>query len=372
MFIYSAILSVFISIIILNLLNFQNKIYSNKGVISVTGLRCFLCLSVAISHSIHLLYTKNNEWIYDKNFKLFFGWDNFYLTSGKIGVLMFFMISGFLFYRIVYRENFNYFSFIKKRIYRIVPMYWFSFFIILLTAFISLSPTFNISIIVDSIKWMLFIGNGQLGDIRTSSINAGVEWTLKLEWILYLSVLFLAIFTKSMSNRKKDLLIIFSIILILAIAAAIRIYTSVYTDPRPVLGFATGFLAYRLQSHLFSLKENKKASIFALVVIVISLFICVYSFYYILFLFLCSIFFLVVSCGNDLFKILSNRTVVSIGEVSYSIYLIHGIVLFIMNEYFVIYFPSSFFGSLFFNVLFIIATCYISKLTYLLIEKKWI
>lgn len=48
---------------------------------------------------------------------------------------------------------------------------------------------------------------------------------------------------------------------------------------------------------------------------------------------LCSIAFIVVASDNSLFGILHNKTIVGIGEISYSLYLIHGSVLYYFTKF---------------------------------------
>lgn len=225
MYIYASLASIVVSLLLLRVFNFNSNLYVNKGIVSVTGVRCFLCLLVAISHSSHILYSRSGEWIFNKDFSLPFGIDNVYITSGKIGVLMFFMISGFLFYRLVYKESMDYFSFFKKRVKRIVPMYWFSFLCIFSISIFIFNLRVDARSMLESLEWLLFVGGNKIGDVSTSIINSGVEWTLKLEWVLYFSIIPLSLCTKGMSDSRKDFLIISSIVFILIIASMIRMYT---------------------------------------------------------------------------------------------------------------------------------------------------
>lgn len=328
----TAMLSIALSIFVLSRLNYQKGIYNNSGVTSITGARCFLALLVMMSHSTHYLYERNNEWIFDGKFKLLFGINNFYATSGKLGVLVFFMISGFLFYRVIYKNEVDLKALFSKRIRRIVPLYWLSMIFILIIGCISFNPKLSISLLIDLVRWSAFIGTYSIGEINTSIINSGVDWTLKLEWLLYISLIPLSLLTKGMSDRKKDLFIVLSILLIMAAASEIRMHGHIYTDPRPVLGFVSGLFAYRISSSVKRLSKSKTASSVALISVFASLFTCVYAGYYLIMLALCTIFFIVISSGNSIFGILENKTIVSIGEVSYSIYLLHGIILYIMTK----------------------------------------
>ncbi|EMQ0911107.1 acyltransferase [Klebsiella pneumoniae] len=371
MYIFSSVLALVAALIIMNTLGFHKGVYNKSGVVSITGARCFLCLLVLISHANKILYSINNEWLFDKGYKLPFGVNNFYINSGKVGVLVFFMISGYLFYRVVYRENVSLFGVLMNRIKRIIPMYWFSLLLIMACCFVFFNPVFSMEGIIDIVSWALFWGGNSIAGTDSSLVNSGVEWTLRVEWMLYVSIIIISLLTNGMSNKNKDIVVVVSIGGLLIVSAAIRLYSDFYIDPRPVIGFFTGFIAYRMQSEIKAMKYKRTFSLAAMVSLLLSLVVSSHSFYYIIPFFLCSVFFIVISSGNDIFGILSNKTVVSIGEVSYSIYLIHGIVLFIMDKIINAEYLSDFYALFIFNVSLMLISCYVSKFTYLFIEKKW-
>jgi peptidoglycan/LPS O-acetylase OafA/YrhL len=61
----------------------------------------------------------------------------------------------------------------------------------------------------------------------------------------------------------------------------------------------------------------------------------------------------------------------SIGEVSYSLYLMHGIVLYFMKKIPVFYLKESWLSCLLFCTVFFVVSFSLSKLTYLYIEKPF-
>lgn len=374
MYILSATLSIIIGIFLLSRMNYQRGIYNENGVISITGTRCFLALLVMVSHATHYLYTRKNEWIFGANFKLKFGINNFFATSGKLGVLIFFMISGFLFYRVIYKENVDLKEIIKKRIKRIIPAYWASMIMIIAIGSIYFKTEFNAKFFTDLLRWATFTGNYQIGEINTSKFNSGVDWTLKIEWLLYLSIIPLSLFTRKMSYTKKDLFILSSIGMILIIALLIRLYGHIYTDPRPILGFASGLLSFRAGDRIKKFNNSKLASFVAMALVFIGLLSCVYAGYYLILLICCTVYFMIISSGNDLYGILANKTIVSLGEASYSLYLFHGIVIFILTllagNKFDDYSENILYCTAF-NTLVIILSALISKVSYLSIEKRF-
>lgn len=254
-------------------------------------------------------------------------------------------------------------------------MYWFSLAAILVTGLVFTNFTLSTSSIIDTLRWMFFIGNYNIGDLSTSNINSGIEWTLKTEWMLYLSLPLIYFLTKNKSNRTKDVVILVSILLILGISFLIRVYGKIYTDPRPVLGFATGLIAYRaFTSHprlVEYLKHSSRAACISIGAITLGLFLSSYASFYLGMTILCSIAFFVVASGNSLFGILHNKTIVAIGEVSYSLYLLHGIVLYYFTKIFDHVYTESIFQATVIKTTFLLITVYISKYTFIYIEKRF-
>ncbi|MCY1761142.1 acyltransferase [Klebsiella pneumoniae] len=371
MYILAALFSLIVSFFILRGLNYQKGIYNSSGVESISGLRAFLALAVLLSHSTHYLYSLEKKWIYDANYKEFFGIGNIYLNLGKVGVLMFFMISGFLFYRLVYKESMNTRMFLKKRILRIVPAYWFSMIVIITIGCFYYKVDYNIPSLIQLLRWAFFIGDYSIGGINTAHINAGVDWTLKIEWILYLSLPALFVLTRKKSKKYKDISILISILIIMILAFIIRFYAGIYTDPRPVLGFASGLLAFRLSEKTKALKDSKPLGYIAAFFVVLSLPLGTYAVFYLSAVLLCTFSFLIVSSGNTIGDILSNKTIVSLGEASYSIYLIYGIVLFLMEKVDIVKQINTFSGVFLFDLVLIIITAYASKLLHLKVERRW-
>ena len=155
------------------------------------------------------------------------------------------------------------------------------------------------------------------------------------------------------------------------LAFIIRFYAGIYTDPRPVLGFASGLLAFRLSEKTKALKDSKPLGYIAAFFVVLSLPLGTYAVFYLSAVLLCTFSFLIVSSGNTIGDILSNKTIVSLGEASYSIYLIHGIVLFLMEKVDIVKQINTFSGVFLFDLVLIIITAYASKLLHLKVERRW-
>lgn len=371
MYILMMVISLSLSVLILKGLSFDKGIYNDKGVKSLSGLRCLLAAIVAFSHVAHYLYSIDHDWIYNKDYFSWFSEGNFFVNAGKFGVLIFFMISAFLFYRLIYSERYSTSGLFTSRVKRIVPMFWFTGFVVFTIGAFNGELPDQLTTLKDFVMWMLFVGNYHIGDFNTSAVNAGVEWTLRIEWSLYASipvVYYLNILTK---RKHTTTLVLGSIAAIFAVGYGIRLNSQSYCDPRPVLGFATGFFCYRYASLLAPLKESKPAAALCVFLAAFSLLFTSNALFYLFFFASLSIIFAVACSGNSIFGILENRILMSIGEVSYSLYLMHGIVLYFMKKIPVFYLKESWLSCLLFCTVFFVVSFSLSKLTYLYIEKPF-
>lgn len=160
-------------------------------------LRCIAAINVVFFHLIG--YTFKN--IQYKG--VFF---NFFYTWGQNGVDLFFVISGFIMIYVQDHKNRNFSSFILDRIVRIVPSYW------LLTIFISLLsfilPSYFNTIVFDPkhvIVSLVFLSQ----TIAHQLPMLMVGWTLEFEMLFYL------IFACSILIVDKGKSLFFNIVLVL-------------------------------------------------------------------------------------------------------------------------------------------------------------
>ena len=376
MYVLMMVLSLVMALMVLRLFSFHRGVYNGSGIKSISGLRALLASIVAFSHFAHYVYSLDHEWIFDKDYFAWLSQGNFFANSGKFGVALFFMISAFLFYRWLDNDKLTTaeltHKLLKSRIRRIVPMFWFSALLIVIIGWFSGDVVADGGMLVDAVRWFLFIGNYHIGSIPTANINAGVEWTLRLEWLLYLSIPLIYLLNRATSNRFKMLLIMGSIGGILVVAVALRLWGSAYTDPRPVLGFATGYLAWHYRDRFMALRTSGLAAVVAITLAVIALFFTSSTFYYLIFLCLLAVVFFIISSGNSLFGLLESKTLMSVGEVSYSLYLIHGIVLYFIKKIPESLIQHNFFFYTLLSTLFFVASFYVARLTYLYVEKPFI
>jgi len=297
---------------------------------TLDSLRGVLALSVYIHHSlVWYCFLKSHSWANPLPNS------NFYVQLGQSAVSLFFMITSFLFTKKIIREQIKSTSlsqFYITRFFRIYPLYIFiNIFVFNLVLF---QTSFNLKVssgqfALEILKFLfcgLFGFTTINGFLPTLSVYAGVFWTLAYEWVFYL----LVPLGVCLRSKKINLFIILPILLIpwfFYFWGILNFYCFV--------SFAFGIVAALLSENKM-FRDYLRKPIFSLVVILILLINMVfiknsYNLYSQLILF---IIFTIISSGNDFWGMLRNRYLIYLGEISYGIYLLHGLILFIAIRYF--------------------------------------
>lgn len=339
---------------------------------AINGIRGILASLVMFSHTFKDIYIYlGNEWIYNKDYFKLLSFGNQATNAGKIGVAIFFMISGYLFYRLLDKNTLNVKSFFKNRFLRIYPLYASVVTFCILYIFLTNQSNFSVGNLLEIAKWYLFLGQYEI--INVVEMTSGVEWTLKLEILMYISIpiLFL-LFSKTKNKILRHGFIIGSILALFVLGFLLRIYGKVYIDPRAILCFYVGYLALELKNYsINNFFKTNLAAYLSIFLFISSFFVSSNNIYYLYIIFSCGFVFLCISAGNTLFGILKTPQLQKLGEISYSIYLIHGIVLYFymkLINYFAI--TNQFYLSLSVILVFYI-TYSISSFTYLNIEQRF-
>ncbi len=293
---------------------------------TIDGLRGFLAISVFIHHSnVWYNYLQSDVW-QSPDSRLF-------AQLGQTGVTLFFMISSFLFVNKLlefkYRE-FNWQSFFVKRFFRLVPLHFFVVSIIFFLVFLNSNWMIHSSyfgLLKSILRWFGFglIGLGDINEMDASIINAGVLWSLSYEWLLYFSLPIVALLVK---NIKPSLFYV--VIGAGFIAIVVHFKTLEWHHMLSFLGGAIAPIVLKYNTR----KINFNHPIFSLLIVVLLLLTFSYfsSTKNISKLFV-SIVFTLVALGNDFFGILRKSTLKFLGDISYSTYLCHGIILYVGVNY---------------------------------------
>lgn len=300
---------------------------------TIDGLRGFLAIGVFIHHvSIWFQYIKINMWDLPKS--------NLYVHFGQTSVALFFMITSFLFVSklINSKDNkFNWRDFFISRFFRLAPLYFFSLLIIILSV-IHLSywkfNTTTFSFIRNILDWCSFTITGA-PDINNSNltglINAGVTWSLPYEWLFYFSLPVISLFITTQKPKRR--------FLFLSIIFFVFFYYKHQIISYHIYAFLGGAVAPFLLKYISI--NNKIKDTAASIIIVLCLYLIIQydralNLYCII---LISIIFTLVALGASLFGLLKTSTMKFLGDICYSTYLLHGIILFI-TFYFIIWFHN--------------------------------
>jgi len=243
------------------------------------------------------------------------------------GVIIFFMLTGYLFWGKARAMNgkTNAFKLWQGRLYRIAPLYLFSLLIVLLVATIQTGGSW---LALENWKPLLrLLALGALswhnvGQVNLGEYNAGVVWTLWYEWMFYLALPFIAWLAV---GRKT-----FGFAMVVYLLAFIGLWFKL--NLQPALFFILGMLCpVLLESQ--PLRSQLVRPTAAGLALFATLSLCGLGRGY-LFTKVPSIslagalfpLFLVAAAGNNFFGFLTHPAIRCLGAMSFSLYLLHGIV----------------------------------------------
>ncbi|MBA4242116.1 MAG: hypothetical protein C0448_15435 [Sphingobacteriaceae bacterium] len=355
----------FLSLFSIHLLNkiFKIPLKSVKHE-SIEGLRGYLAFFVFIHHAIiYYYYLRTNHWNIP-NSKLF---NHF----GETSVVLFFMITSFLFVSKLLNQTTktDWTKLFTSRILRIYPAFLLLFIIqIILIFYISdfqfiESPMY---VFKEIIIWLGFSIIDYLpinGYKDTNLMTANVLWTIRYEWVFYFSLPLLSLI---ISKHKPNILIVlFTISIMCAIANYIQLQiVFLYT-------FAGGVLAaFAVNNHSIKKYATKSTTSILVLGCLTMVILCFDTAYSLIPICILTIAFIGIACGNTLFGILTLKISKLFGQLSYSIYLFHGIVL-----YFIFIIVIGFKTASHFSVIehwLVVSTCCLLVVLMATICFKWI
>ena len=289
---------------------------------SIDGMRGFLALGVFIHHSsIWHQYLQTGYWAAPNS--------NLYNQFGQTSVSLFFMITSFLFISKLLNGNekgFKWRSFFLSRIFRLVPMYFFSIWLIIISIMFISNWQVNVELaeFVKSVfNWCLFTIY-QTSNINnsgfTSFINAGVVWSLPYEWLFYFSLPIISIFLIKVKPK-----IIYLILSVVFIVTFYKIHGIVDYYIYSFIGGASAPFLVKFSSFYKKINDTYSSIIVLVCLFFIGQFHTANDIYCIL---LITIVFTFIAFGTSFFGLLKNSTLKFLGEICYSTYLLHGILLF--------------------------------------------
>ena len=294
--------------------------------VAVDGLRGFLALAVVLHHCA-ISYT----------FQLTGRWESppsaYYTLLGQGGVAVFFMITAFLFWGRILDQSgkVDWGALYVNRLFRIAPLYWAAVAVTLLivaykTNFTLAQPLGPLAMQVT--KWLI---PGLYNDpppingyTYTSLVLAGVTWTLYYEWIFYLSLpaLAVAVVKRSVWGCLPAALWL----LVIAPAAFLEPYVNVQARYYVAL-FGIGMAAAALVRKFPQATRDGPVRSVVAILLLAGFFMSGPTAYAWTPIVCIGAFFLLISSGTTLFGFLRARAARRLGTISYSIYLLQGLVI---------------------------------------------
>lgn len=290
---------------------------------TIDGLRGFLALGVFIHHSyIWYFFLQGQAWRPPES--------HLYNQLGQSGVALFFMITSFLFVSKLLNcrdKPFNWSSFFISRWYRLAPLYYLT--ITLTVIIVMYLSNWQLRVTLSKFLTSLFhlstftITKSPIlnGCSETLRINTGVLWSLPFEWLFYFGLPLIGLLLLKKKPAWPYLLI--SLIFI-------TFYTCTHVfKVNQLISFAGGAIApFLMRSNaLVKLAQKWYSSILILGCIWVMSghrssdeIPCKLALI---------LLFTIVALGNNLFGLLKNKVIQFLGEMAYSTYLLHGIVLFV-------------------------------------------
>ncbi|MCF7993107.1 MAG: acyltransferase [Thiohalocapsa sp.] len=331
---------------------------------TLDGIRGFLALAVLFHHFVITYYwIVNGEWAGPPQ--------QFYHNYGKVGVAIFFMITGFLFTSKLLnaKQRINWYKLFESRIFRIVPLYIFALLLITLVVFHNTGYRLDVRVpelAFDYLKWGLFHGSTINGFDETKTIIAEVDWTLRYEWLFYLSLPLLSLLLLKGGASSGTLLFVLMIVLFFSPVDFLTFSTKYFL--LFAVGAAVAHLVRCMPIPDALITSNAASTAGALLFLAAVFYPGTLSFIHVVII---SLFFALVVYGNSLFGLLHLKSAILLGEISYSIYLLHGFVLYLLFTQFSVldlaaWSPAQF--SLLMPAVSVLVVLF-SSLTYLAIEK---
>ena len=301
-----------------------------ERVSTLDGLRGLLALAVFFHHSaIYHTFLMDGAWADPPS--------RFYRMLGPCGVSLFFMITGYLFWSRMLKAagKPNWIQLYVGRLFRIGPLYLFAAAVLVTIVFCKTGPHINVpplQLAKDLLKWStLGLSTPHLnGFAPTSTIIAGVTWTLEYEWRFYASLVITAFLA-----RNAGMGLGFCLTGFVACLAWIG-FRPETLSPVAVLNlvcaafFFSGMICASLgqKGKLIKLPDTLAS---VLIIVLLGVLLTAFEFPYGVgpVVVSAAVFYFIIS-GCTVFGLLTSRPARRLGDISYGIYLLQGLVLYIV------------------------------------------
>jgi peptidoglycan/LPS O-acetylase OafA/YrhL len=289
----------------------------------IDGLRGYLAFFVFLHHSyIWHQYLRTKIWEDPKS--------ALFTHFGQTSVVLFFIITAFLFLTklLEHKSDFDWSAYLKARFFRLFPMYFCV--VLFIFAMVGYYSDFKqldsvLGLLKSSLSWLFFTVDGAQdinGFHSTFLMNSGVSWTLPYEWMFYFLLPVFALLLRKKVPYKTTLVFTLVFLLILWINQA---------SLRHFMPFIGGIVAAVMlqKMNLRPILERPVYSFIALALLVVSI-LCFDSGRKPVPIICSSLFFIIIASGNSLFGVLTREFSRKFGQITYSLYLVHGTLLFVL------------------------------------------
>lgn len=284
----------------------------------IDGLRGYLALAVMGHHfAIWLAFAAGNGWQAPE--------PAFFNQLGKTGVGMFFMITGIVFYPRILAgvAGIKWISLYVGRLFRIVPLLLAMVAVVTIIIMVEHGRLPGLGYPLDVASWIAGRPRMLMGDDLTRKAIGGVLWSIWFEWLFYLAVLPACALARGIVGGRTWL-VPTGMLAISWIGSAAPVGLFVYA---PL--FAFGMLAYEVRERPQLALRLLGPVPAALAVLALAINMIFFHDPFGAAMPLLAFTFTVIACGNCLFGLLALPGARMLGEISYDIYLLHSIILYI-------------------------------------------
>jgi peptidoglycan/LPS O-acetylase OafA/YrhL len=292
---------------------------SGRRFAAIDGLRGLLAFGVFGHHAVLIpRYLEGEAWVTPPSV--------FYAMIGEVGVGLFFVVTGFLFWGKLLHERGrpHWRQLYIGRLFRIGPVYFAVVAVMLLVVMVRTDFQLRepvADVVLDTGRWLALGALGQ-PDVNaypdTGRLLAGVTWTLAFEWLFYCSLPLLAPFARGGRHLWFALAGLFACCVLHAILAR----------PHPI--YIGLFFCGMISASLVHLRWRLRAGGWLAPVLMLGCLALLFTNFSTIVgipqLILMGAFFAAL-CTGGASPVLEARPVRRLGDISYSVYLVHGLVL---------------------------------------------